>query len=55
MSDYNFLDRHIGPRGNDISEMLEVAKASSIQDLIDETIPKKNTLENANEFAKCLF
>ena len=41
MSNYNFSDRHIGPRKNDISEMLEMVNASSIQQLIDETIPQK--------------
>ena len=41
MSIYNFSDRHIGPRGNDICEMLEIVNVSSIKQLIDETIPKK--------------
>ena len=41
MRRYNFSDRHIGPRDNDISEMLEIVNASSIKHLIDETIPQK--------------
>ena len=46
MSLYNFSNRHIGPRDNDISEMLEVVNASSIKQLIDETIPQKIHLKN---------
>ena len=45
MSIYNFSDRHIGPRDNDISEMLETVNTSSIKELIDETIPQKIHLE----------
>jgi glycine dehydrogenase len=41
MSIYNFSDRHIGPRHNDIVDMLKVVRASSIKKLVDETIPKK--------------
>jgi len=36
-----FSSRHIGPRGNDIDEMLSVCGASSLEQLIDETIPSK--------------
>ena len=39
MSIDKFSDRHIGPRGNDIKEMLSVVNASSIEQLINETIP----------------
>ena len=46
MSLYNFSNRHIGPRDNDISEMLEVVNAASIKQLIDETIPQKIHLKN---------
>ena len=41
MSEYNFFDRHIGPRDNEISEMLDVVNTSSIQKLLLETIPQK--------------
>ena len=41
MSSYNFSDRHIGPKKNDVSEMLKVVNASSIESLIDETVPNK--------------
>ncbi|NQX99051.1 MAG: hypothetical protein HRT73_14420 [Flavobacteriales bacterium] len=36
-----FSSRHIGPRENDIDEMLSVCGASSLEQLIDETIPSK--------------
>jgi glycine dehydrogenase len=39
MSIDKFSDRHIGPRGNDIKQMLSLVNASSIEQLIDETIP----------------
>jgi len=41
MSTYKFSDRHIGPKVNNVSEMLKIVKASSIKQLIDETIPAK--------------
>jgi len=39
MSVDNFADRHIGPRGNDVKEMLSLVNASSVEQLINETIP----------------
>ena len=47
MSIYNFFDRHVGSRGIDISTMLETVKASSIKQLIDETIPQKIHLKQS--------
>ena len=41
MSNYNFSDRHIGPKKNHVSEMLKVVNASSIESLIEETVPNK--------------
>ena len=41
MSTYKFSDRHIGPRANDITEMLKVVNTLSLNQLIDETIPEK--------------
>jgi len=41
MSIGKFSDRHIGPRGNDFKEMLSLVNASSIEQLINETIPGK--------------
>ena len=45
MSIDKFSDRHIGPRENDINEMLSVVNSPSINQLIDDTIPKKIHLE----------
>ena len=53
MSIYNFSDRHIGPRNEELNEMLEVVEASSIRQLVEETIPHKIHLKN--EFAICFF
>ena len=39
MSIDNFADRHIGPRGNDVKEMLSLVNSSSVEQLINETIP----------------
>ncbi len=36
-----FLHRHIGPDTEQISEMLSIIGASSLDELIDETIPKE--------------
>ena len=41
MREYNFSDRHIGPRNEELNEMLEVVEASSIRQLVEETIPHK--------------
>ena len=35
----SFKSRHIGPRNNDINEMLKTVNAESIDKLIDETVP----------------
>ena len=43
---YKFSDRHIGPKVNNVSEMLKIVKASSVKQLIDETIPAKIHLKN---------
>ena len=45
MSIYNFSDRHIGPRNNDIKDMLGVIKSPSIDQLIKETVPQKIHLD----------
>ena len=42
----NFKGRHIGPRGNNVSKMLEVIGANSIDSLIDETIPAQIRLKS---------
>ncbi|MGE0212412.1 MAG: aminomethyl-transferring glycine dehydrogenase [Parvibaculaceae bacterium] len=37
----NFIPRHIGPRGQEIADMLKVVGASSLDDLLDKVVPKK--------------
>ena len=37
----SFLNRHIGPRGKDISSLLETLNTNSLDELIQETFPKK--------------
>jgi len=54
MSTDKFSDRHIGPRGNDIKEMLSVVNTTSIQQLIDETIPEKIHLKSAMNLPEAL-
>ncbi|MCH9821959.1 MAG: aminomethyl-transferring glycine dehydrogenase [Bacteroidetes bacterium] len=41
----NFKGRHIGPRGKNVSEMLEVVGSDSIDNLINETIPAQIRLK----------
>ena len=35
----DFADRHIGPRGDDIAHMLNVIGRSSIEELLEQTVP----------------
>ncbi|REJ85359.1 MAG: glycine dehydrogenase (aminomethyl-transferring) [Bacteroidetes bacterium] len=46
----DFSSRHIGPDENDLRQMLEVAGASSLDKLIDETIPSSIRLEEMAEW-----
>lgn len=41
MSNNSFLNRHNGPSIQDVEKMLESMKLSSVDQLIDETVPKK--------------
>ncbi|MEO6693784.1 MAG: aminomethyl-transferring glycine dehydrogenase [Ignavibacteria bacterium] len=41
-----FINRHIGPDEAEINEMLEVTGSSTLDELIDETIPPKIRLKN---------
>lgn len=41
-----FVNRHIGPRDNEIDEMLKVTGVSSLDELIDQTIPSSIKLKN---------
>ena len=40
-----FVSRHIGPRGEDIQEMLKVIGLQSLDELIDQTVPANIRLE----------
>jgi len=40
-----FVGRHIGPRGEDIQEMLKVIGVQSLDELIDQTVPSNIRLE----------
>ena len=40
-----FVSRHIGPRANDIQEMLKVIGVQSLDELIDQTVPANIRLE----------
>ena len=39
MSHDRFVNRHLGPRAAEISEMLEFVGASSMEELIEQTVP----------------
>lgn len=45
MNTQSFANRHIGPRENDVKEMLEAIKAEDIDQLIFETIPNNIRLD----------
>ena len=54
MKKYNFCDRHIGPRETDINSILDTIGASSIQELIDQTIPAHIQLQSEMDLPKPL-
>jgi glycine dehydrogenase len=41
----SFVSRHIGPRADDISEMLRALRLSSLEQLVDETVPPSIRLQ----------
>ena len=47
----NFASRHIGPQERDLPSMLQAVGASSLEDLINQTIPPAIRLGNAPELA----
>ncbi len=49
-----FLNRHIGPRDTDVKEMLDTCGVSSIEQLIEETIPSKIRLKNELQLDEAL-
>ena len=54
MSIGKFSDRHIGPRSNDFKEMLSQVNASSIEQLINETIPAQIHLDREMSLPEAL-
>ena len=54
MSTGKFSDRHIGPRSNDFKEMLSQVNASSIEQLINETIPAQIHLDREMSLPEAL-
>jgi len=47
MSSNSFLNRHNGPSKQDVEKMLKSMNLSSVEQLIDETVPKKIRFKNA--------
>ena len=45
MSHDRFVNRHLGPRANEINEMLEFVGASSMDELIEQTVPSNIRLK----------
>ena len=54
MKKYNFCDRHIGPRDSDVKLILDAIGASSIKELIDQTIPAHIQLKSEMNLPKPL-
>jgi len=52
MATDKFSKRHIGPRESDVNEMLSTCGVSSIDELIEQTIPNKIRLENELSLAE---
>ena len=50
-----FVSRHIGPRNDDIGEMLKLINCSSLDELIEKTVPNISFLKiNQNLDLVCL-
>ncbi len=54
MSKYKFVDRHVGPRKNEIDELLETVGISSVEELISQTVPKNIRLKNKLNLPDCI-
>ena len=48
----DFISRHIGPNNDDVQSMLETIKASSIEDLVNDTVPYSIRLQGALELER---
>ena len=54
MNKYSFSDRHIGPREHDIKSIMKLVGVKSIDELIDQTIPKHIQLNSEMNLPKPL-
>ncbi|PJA07395.1 MAG: glycine dehydrogenase (aminomethyl-transferring) [Flavobacteriales bacterium CG_4_10_14_0_2_um_filter_32_8] len=54
MATEKFYTRHIGPRESDLKEMLTVCGVSSLDELIEQTIPNKIRLKNELDLAPAM-
>ena len=54
MNKYSFSDRHIGPREDDIKSIMKLVGVKSIDELIDQTIPKHIQLNSKMNLPKPL-
>ena len=54
MATEKFYTRHIGPREHDLQEMLSTVNASSIDELIEQTIPNKIRLKKELDLAPAM-
>ena len=54
MKAMNFTQRHIGPRQKDINEMLSEVGCSSIDELVDNTIPSDIRLQRELSVSKAM-
>ena len=46
-SSYRFANRHIGPSDQEIQDMLRVVGAASLDELIDQTVPRYIRMEGS--------
>ncbi|MFV0290575.1 MAG: aminomethyl-transferring glycine dehydrogenase [Mangrovibacterium sp.] len=54
MANDNFEDRHIGPRKSEIAEMLQMIGTSSLEELIEQTVPSNIRLKKELQLSKGL-
>ena len=47
MATEKFIERHVGPRPEDVEEMLKVIGVNSVDELIQQTVPESIRLKNA--------
>ena len=52
MSSDKFVNRHNGPRENELPHMLKTIGVNSLDELIEKTVPKEIMLEKPLDFLK---